>query len=171
MAALATGGAVRSEGATSFQRKVQVSGRLAAIAGTKPSVRHGQLLISSGLPSLDCVLGGGLAVGTLLLIEEDKYNIYSNLLFKYFLAEGIVCGHKLFIASAKEDPADILKELPSPLFDDSKKELNEDATAIKCKQESQEFMKIACRYQNLPKMETIFKIWVRHLFCLYQLFF
>lgn len=57
MAALATGGATPSDGATSFQRKVPASSRLAAIAGTRPSVRHGQLLLSSGLPSLDCVLG------------------------------------------------------------------------------------------------------------------
>ncbi|KAM7164344.1 elongator complex protein 4 isoform 4-T4 [Macrochelys suwanniensis] len=155
MAALATGGATPSDGATSFQRKVPASSRLAAIAGTRPSVRHGQLLLSSGLPSLDCVLGGGLAVGTLLLIEEDKYGIYSNLLFKYFLAEGIVCGHNLFVASAKEDPADILKELPAPLFDDGhKNQVDEKETAIKSKQESQESMKIAWRYQNLPKIEV-----------------
>uniref|UniRef100_A0A8C0J0Y3 Uncharacterized protein n=1 Tax=Chelonoidis abingdonii TaxID=106734 RepID=A0A8C0J0Y3_CHEAB len=57
MAALATGGGTPSDGATSFQRKVPARSRLAAIAGTRPSVRHGQLLLSSGLPSLDCVLG------------------------------------------------------------------------------------------------------------------
>nr|XP_032624409.1 elongator complex protein 4 isoform X1 [Chelonoidis abingdonii] len=155
MAALATGGGTPSDGATSFQRKVPARSRLAAIAGTRPSVRHGQLLLSSGLPSLDCVLGGGLAVGTLLLIEEDKYGIYSNLLFKYFLAEGIVCGHNLFVASAKEDPADILKELPAPLSDDAlKNQVDEKETAIKSKQESQESMKIAWRYQNLPRIEV-----------------
>lgn len=43
------------------------------------------------------------------LTEEDKYNIYSPLLFNYFLAEGIVSGHALLVASAKEDPADILQ--------------------------------------------------------------
>ncbi|XP_006128960.2 elongator complex protein 4 isoform X2 [Pelodiscus sinensis] len=155
MAALATGGATSSDGATSFQRKVPANSRLATIAGTRPSVRHGQLLLSSGLPSLDCVLGGGLAVGTLLLIGEDKYNIYSSLLFKYFLAEGIVCGHNLFVASAKEDPADILKELPAPILDDvHKKQLDEEESAVISKQDSRESMKIAWRYQNLPKMEV-----------------
>ncbi|XP_077674594.1 elongator complex protein 4 isoform X3 [Eretmochelys imbricata] len=121
------------------------------------------------------VTGGGLAVGTLLLIvanaryfrgnkqqhlsvrglEEDKYGIYSNLLLKYFLAEGVVCGHNLFVASAKEDPADILKELPAPLFDDvHKNQVEWKETAIKSKPESQESMKIAWRYQNLPKIEV-----------------
>ncbi|XP_058402170.1 elongator complex protein 4 isoform X1 [Diceros bicornis minor] len=104
---------------TSFQRRgPRASGsdgggsRLVSIAGTRPSVRNGQLLVSSGLPALDQLLGGGLAVGTLLLIEEDKYNIYSPLLFKYFLAEGIINGHTLLVASSKEDPADILQPGP-----------------------------------------------------------
>uniref|UniRef100_A0A8B9EDW6 Elongator complex protein 4 n=1 Tax=Anser cygnoides TaxID=8845 RepID=A0A8B9EDW6_ANSCY len=42
--------------------------------------------------------------------EEDKYGVYSNLLFKYFLAEGVVCGHDLFVASAMEPPDNILKQ-------------------------------------------------------------
>ncbi|NXW17240.1 ELP4 protein, partial [Circaetus pectoralis] len=46
----------------------------------------------------------------LVFTEEDKYGLYSNLLFKYFLAEGVVCGHDLFVASAKEHPDNILKE-------------------------------------------------------------
>ncbi|XP_059330037.1 elongator complex protein 4 isoform X2 [Ammospiza nelsoni] len=141
-------------GRTSFQRRPGAGPRPPALPGTRPSVRHGQLLLSSGLPSLDCVLGGGVAVGTLLLIEEDKYGLYSNLLFKYFLAEGIVCGHDLFVASAKEHPDNILKELPAPLLDDSyRKELGDEAAAVKC-EDSQDSMKIAWRYQNLPKMET-----------------
>ncbi|XP_007434229.2 elongator complex protein 4 [Python bivittatus] len=115
MADLATEGLARRERATtSFHRKVPDGGggRLAVLPGTRPSVRHGQLLLSSGVPSLDYVLGGGLAIGTILLIEEDAHGVYSNLLFKHFLAEGIVCGHNLFIASDKEEPGVILKGLP-----------------------------------------------------------
>nr|XP_056707911.1 elongator complex protein 4 [Euleptes europaea] len=158
-AALATGALPPPSGAaTSFHRKAPGGGggrgRWAALPGTRPSVRHGQLLLSSGLPSLDCVLGGGLAVGTLLLIEEDTYGIYSNILFKHFLAEGIVCGHNLFIASAKEEPADILKELPSPFLNTSVSAVEEEAAAMKGKQDSQESMKIAWRYQNIPKLEV-----------------
>lgn len=48
----AAGGA---RGCSSFQRRA--GPRLPALPGTRPSVRHGQLLLSSGLPSLDCVLG------------------------------------------------------------------------------------------------------------------
>ncbi|XP_034868408.1 elongator complex protein 4 [Mirounga leonina] len=146
---------------TSFQRKgPRASGtdsgcsRLVSIAGTRPSVRNGQLLVSTGLPALDQLLGGGLAVGTVLLIEEDKYNIYSSLLFKYFLAEGIINGHTLLVASAKEDPADILQELPAPLLDDNyKKDFDEDVCNPQTP-DSNIKMKIAWRYQLLPKIES-----------------
>ncbi|XP_029411024.1 elongator complex protein 4 isoform X3 [Nannospalax galili] len=146
-------------GITSFQRRGKAGGtdggpRLLSIAGTRPSLRNGQLLVSTGLPALDQLLGGGLAVGTVLLIE-DKFNIYSPLLFKYFLAEGVVNGHTLLIASAKENPANILQELPAPLLDyNCKKELGEDVHNPRTP-ESDDNMKIAWRYQLLPKMEQV----------------
>lgn len=48
---------------SSFQRRGKASGapgggpRLLSIAGTRPSVRNGQLLVSTGLPALDQLLG------------------------------------------------------------------------------------------------------------------
>ncbi|NXN96274.1 ELP4 protein, partial [Rhinopomastus cyanomelas] len=90
---------------------------------------------------------------TFVSTEEDKYNLYSNLLFKYFLAEGVVSGHDLFVASAKAHPDNILKELPAPLLGDTHKTEMEETTAVKS-EDSQDSMKIAWRYQNLPKMEA-----------------
>uniref|UniRef100_F7A8S6 Elongator complex protein 4 n=1 Tax=Monodelphis domestica TaxID=13616 RepID=F7A8S6_MONDO len=159
------GGGGGGDRGCSFLRKVSVPGsgggggggggaRLRSIAGTRPSVQNGQLLVSAGLPALDQLLGGGLAVGTLLLIEEDKYNIYSSLIFKYFLAEGIVCGHTLLVASAKEDPGDILQELPEPLHDDNYKKVLDEGRSHKSQEEPEISMKIAWRYQNLPQMEA-----------------
>lgn len=43
------------------------------------------------------------------LSEEDKYGSYSRMILKYFLAEGVVCGHELFIASAQDHPEDVLQ--------------------------------------------------------------
>ncbi|KAM3919991.1 elongator complex protein 4 isoform 2-T2 [Leptodactylus fuscus] len=136
---------------TSFRRKVR--GKLPALRGTRPSVHNGQLLVSTGVPSLDHILGGGLAVGTLLLIEEDTYSTYSNLLLKYFLAEGIVSGHEVFVASASETPHKIFKDLPAPLTDEippqDKKVVTEGPAT------GEDAMKIAWRYQNLPKIESL----------------
>ena len=42
------------------------------------------------------------------LSEEDRYNSYSSMVLKYFMAEGVLCGHELFLASAQDHPDDIL---------------------------------------------------------------
>nr|AGD98726.1 elongation protein 4-like protein [Callorhinchus milii] len=128
----------------------------ASLPGTRASVHNGQLLVSTGVPSLDYMLGGGLAVGTLLLIEEDKYESYSWMLLKYFLAEGVVCGHSLYIASARDHPEDIIQELPAPLLDDvAQSTLEEESGNVNSfATASQNSMKIAWRYQNLPKVQT-----------------
>ncbi|MGH0133236.1 UNVERIFIED_CONTAM: hypothetical protein FKN15_005613 [Acipenser sinensis] len=128
--------------ATSFQKKSR--SKLVSIPGTRPSVQNGQLLVSTGVTSLDYV------------IEEDKYDSYSRMLLKYFLAEGVVCGHSLFIASSRDHPGDILQELPAPLLDEiSNTEVEKElAKAGDSSRETQDSMKIAWRYQNLPKVQT-----------------
>ncbi|XP_018618653.1 elongator complex protein 4 isoform X1 [Scleropages formosus] len=137
---------------TSFQKKSR--GKLVSIPGTRPSVQNGQLLVSTGVTSLDYVIGGGLAVGTLLLIEEDKYDSYSRMLLKYFLAEGVVCGHSLFLGSARDPPEEILQELPAPVLDDIGCAAGDEGQAKLCDSEGEDSMKIAWRYQNFPKVQT-----------------
>lgn len=41
--------------------------------------------------------------------EEDRYDSYSRMILKYFLAEGVVCRHELFVAAAQDDPDEILQ--------------------------------------------------------------
>lgn len=53
-------------------------------------------------------IGGGIVIGTCLLIDEDQYNTYTKLLLKYYLAEGVTNSHKIFLASADESPDKIL---------------------------------------------------------------
>ncbi|KAM3877185.1 elongator complex protein 4 [Diretmus argenteus] len=138
---------------TSFQKKTR--SKLVSIPGTRPSVQNGQLIVSTGVTSLDYLIGGGLAVGTLLLIEEDRYGSYSRMILKYFLAEGVVCQHELFVASAQDNPDDILQELPSPILDDIAIHKPVERQILSCgPQDSQDAMKIAWRYQNLPKVQT-----------------
>uniref|UniRef100_A0A8C1RS23 Elongator complex protein 4 n=1 Tax=Cyprinus carpio TaxID=7962 RepID=A0A8C1RS23_CYPCA len=137
---------------TSFQKKTR--SKLVSIPGTRPSVQNGQLLVSSGVSSLDYVIGGGLAVGTLLLVEEDHYDSYSRMLLKYFLAEGVVCGHELFLASARDHPDDIMQELPSPIVDDVAGMKISEGQSQPSDPENPDTMKIAWRYQNQPKVQT-----------------
>ncbi|KAK1798620.1 hypothetical protein P4O66_006914 [Electrophorus voltai] len=162
-----------SNNATSFQKKTR--SKLVSIPGTRPSVQNGQLIVSTGVTSLDYVIGGGLAVGTLLLIEEDQSDSYSQMLLRYFLAEGVVCGHELFLASAQDHPENIMqcmifrssirnvvvktsfleaKMLPSPILDDNVSTDQGDRPPTPLHLHDPDAMKIAWRYQNLPKFQT-----------------
>ncbi|KAK3745864.1 hypothetical protein QZH41_013222 [Actinostola sp. cb2023] len=132
--------------ATSFKKKTG-RGRAVFIPGTRPSIHNNQLLVSTGIPSMDAVFGGGVAVGTVLLIEEDNYGCYARQIMKYFLAEGVVSGHGLFLASADIDPHHILKDLPHPLVDEASEEPPSDSPS------HDDPMKIAWRYQQKSKVQ------------------
>lgn len=115
------------------------------IPGTKPSIQNAQLLVSTGVPTLDHVIGGGLPIGSILLIEEDTYGNYANIMLKYFIAEGIVVSHDSFIASRDTKPLQFLSEIPKVATDSS--------TANKSESKEDE-MQIAWRYQNLKIVDT-----------------
>lgn len=53
-------------------------------------------------------LGGGLPIGSILLIEEDKIGRYAKCLSKLFLAEGIVHKHALFLANLDQNPQEMV---------------------------------------------------------------
>ncbi|XP_055625417.1 elongator complex protein 4 [Toxorhynchites rutilus septentrionalis] len=117
----------------------------ASIKGTRASLHGGQPLLSSGNPSLDHIFGGGFPIGSIIAIEEDKYANYSRVLTKYFLSEGLVNGHSIFVSSWEEDPAQLMKKLPTPV---------EDAEAQKKpKDDTPEEMRIAFRYNNLSVVD------------------
>ncbi|XP_077294088.1 elongator complex protein 4 [Arctopsyche grandis] len=117
------------------------------IPGTKTSLQNSQLLVSSGIPSLDHVIGGGISVGSVFLIEEDDFAKYSNVMFKYYLSEGIVCNHKLLLATLDNDPEKLLCELPSPTN-------METETTSKPDNEMEHDMKIAWRYNDLTPVQS-----------------
>lgn len=59
------------------------------------------------LPNLP-VSGGGLPIGSVLLIEEDKFVTYSKALARYFLAEGTVHKHELFVVNLDDEPQEFV---------------------------------------------------------------
>ncbi|XP_023218826.1 elongator complex protein 4-like [Centruroides sculpturatus] len=140
-----------NRGISSFQKKVN---QIKEIPGTKLSLQNMQLIVSTGVPTLDYFLGGGLTVGTILLIEEDKYGRYAKLLMKHFLAEGVTNNHSILLASGDESPKKILEDLPSLITQ------KKDSNASESVYENE--MKIAWRYQNLPQFG---KSSTGHQFC------
>ncbi len=67
--------------------------------GTRAGL-HSQTLISTGLADLDRILGGGLPLGTILVLLDDSYSLHGSTLLRYFAAEGVVCGHRVLWAGA-----------------------------------------------------------------------
>jgi elongator complex protein 4 len=143
---------------TSFRKKT--SSKSSHPMGTRPSLHNAQLLISTGVPSMDTLIGGGLPVGATLLIEEDVYQMYSQLLMKYFIAEGVMCGHDIMICGPSADD-NIIEDLPAATGIDKDhimpllEEEEESGTTE---------MKIAWRYQDLPKVTTSFSNQFGHHF-------
>ncbi|XP_014355753.2 elongator complex protein 4 [Papilio machaon] len=116
-----------------------------SIRGTK--LKNNLPFISSGIPSLDHIIGGGLPSGAIFAVEEDVLGSYSRVLTKYYLAEGVTSEHALFIASADEDPKIIVNELPQPCVDLPKEVAPKEGNIE---------MKIAWRYEGLGQVESSF---------------
>ena len=80
-------------------------------SGSRISIINGQTLTSSGVASLDELIGGGIPMGKIMLIKSDRYTGYGNLLLKYFLAQGIAHQQIVSLSSLDEKPESIFEGL------------------------------------------------------------
>lgn len=108
-------------------------------SGTRLNSTGTLLLTSTGLPSLDNFIGGGLPIGSLLLLYEDPTGNLSDSIVRCFLSEGIYNKQDLCVISMRNDPCENL-----PVKEET----------ISIEQTEQEKMKIAWRYENLSQLET-----------------
>ncbi|KAJ1915327.1 Elongator subunit elp4 [Mycoemilia scoparia] len=119
------------------------------------SPHKAQVLTSTGIPSLDDVLGGGLPVGSILLVKEDRQSEYSRTVLSYFLSQGIASEHKILVASADGEPeTSLLSKLPCWAKDDDNKEKNNTKKVEGGNSQGANDLKIAWRYKNLPNAES-----------------
>ncbi|XP_071041498.1 elongator complex protein 4 isoform X2 [Parasteatoda tepidariorum] len=133
---------------TSFRKK---GADIKSIPGTRVSTHNAQLLTSTGLSTLDFFIGGGLPVGTICLIEEDKHDIASKTIMKYFLSEAVIQNHKVFLSSGGRTTSEkLLKELPAAKTIEVKHQSNDKKFA------PDEVMKIAIQYQNQPPVQDAY---------------
>ncbi|XP_037076527.1 elongator complex protein 4-like [Pollicipes pollicipes] len=126
---------------TSFQKCGDHAPR---VMGTKPSLHSGQTIISCGIPSLDHIMDGGIPLGSLVVIEEDRFGDYARLLLSYFMSEGVCNRHPLLVSSLDADPRSMTLELPSPTDPTVSASLPSASPA-------DQRMTIAWRYQGLPQ--------------------
>ncbi|KAI8326096.1 PAXNEB-domain-containing protein [Martensiomyces pterosporus] len=139
---------------SSFRKRVPAT-QAKPPPATKLNPHSAQLLVSTGVPSLDDVLGGGLPVGGVLLIEQDRQTGYSSTLLSYFASQAVAAGHRLCIVNADHE-IDLKSQLPgwaSAVRGSAEKRKAEEESAEKSKGKG-DAMKIAWRYQNLPKVDN-----------------
>eukprot|EP00347_Sterkiella_histriomuscorum_P018973 403343453 len=67
--------------------------------GVRPFANQ-QYCLSTGNPSLDSLIGGGLPIGSIVLLLEDSFSHYHAHFVKNYLGEGVVNEHKCFIVDA-----------------------------------------------------------------------
>ena len=89
------------------------------IPGTHSSSYNSLLLTSTGIPSFDSILGGGIPIGSVLLVEEDLNNRFSKLTLKYFIAEGIACGHGVCAVKEVAGSESLKDDLPKLIKKDN----------------------------------------------------
>lgn len=85
---------------------------------------NGTVFVSSGIPDLDQILGGGFLLGSLIMVMEDTEAPHHMILLRNFMSQGLVHNQPLLYASPSKDPRSFLGTLPSPLLskDDNSRE-------------------------------------------------
>ena len=133
---------------SSFKRKTGIKNEVPI--GTRPSPSSpSTFLTSTGIPSLDDILGGGLPLScSALTLAPDLHSAYGDLVHNYFLAQGLAVGHNILLVG--EDPLRVFDDCmwtpPSFVTEQDKKELEAD--------EQEEKIKIAWRYESMKQFQT-----------------
>uniref|UniRef100_A0A915PX11 Elongator complex protein 4 n=1 Tax=Setaria digitata TaxID=48799 RepID=A0A915PX11_9BILA len=117
------------------------------ISGTTVRSRYPE--ISVGCAAVDTLIGGGIPLSSVYIIDENKSRAYAPVLSKYFIAEGICCHHSLFVASTSRNPREFLDNLPDRVNDPQENPLRSDALETE-----DSTMKIAWRYSTVPKVNS-----------------
>ncbi|PIL31614.1 hypothetical protein GSI_06316 [Ganoderma sinense ZZ0214-1] len=89
---------------SAFKRRT-TSKQPAPPPGTRPSPGSPATIITStGIPSLDDILGGGLPLScSLLVLARDAYSAYGELVLKYYASQGLASGQCVCIVDARPD--------------------------------------------------------------------
>ncbi|TGZ61414.1 hypothetical protein CRM22_008004 [Opisthorchis felineus] len=111
--------------------------------GGKFSAKYSAFFTSTGIPTLDFLIGGGVAAGSIVLIDSDFHGTYTNQLIQLFVAESIASGHSLFYA-AKNSLTSVISTLPDVA---EESELRNNAT-------DKSDLRIAWRYKTVGNSEN-----------------
>jgi len=134
---------------TSFKRKTTGRATLPNYPGTRISPGSNlSLITSTGISSLDDILGGGLPLScSLVFAAPDIHSAYGELVQKYFVAQGLGSGHRICIVGQKmaEFVGDVMWVSKSQVWNVPESEEEEDQS---------EKVKIAWRYEKMKQFKT-----------------
>lgn len=130
--------------------------------GTRPSPALSSTLITStGLPSLDDVLGGGLPLScSFLALAPDAHSAYGELVVRYFAAQGLASGQRVCVVEGAEGTEDgrrwaegcmWMPGVNAGVREGGEKDDDEEGGG---KEEDEEKVKIAWRYEGMRKFQT-----------------
>jgi elongator complex protein 4 len=148
---------------SSFKRKIPSSAP-PPLPGTKPSPGHvGTVLTSSGIASLDDLLGGGLPLGcNMTVLAPEPRSAYGSLVVKYAIAQGLASGQKVIVVDGQPDQ--IVREcmwLPKigasvggEVAEKSKYKGEDEDKGEEGGEGEQDKIKIAWRYEGMKQFRT-----------------
>lgn len=141
---------------SSFKRKNPAKIKAISYTGTRVSAASSSTInVSTGISSLDDLLGGGLPLScTLVVAAPDLHSSYGQLVQKYYAAEGLASGHRVCIFDS--DPEAFIKD--AMWYPKSMLQQKDDLKALVSDEEedgpSNEKVKIAWRYEQMKQFQT-----------------
>jgi elongator complex protein 4 len=111
-------------------------------SGSRLSTSAPVLLVSTGIPSLDTCLNGGIPVGSVTILKQDEHTSYSRVILSHFMAQGVASNQSLTVVSSFPTPQEIVEHLPSESLLDQK------PTQTAENEKPTSDLKIAWRYQS-----------------------
>ncbi|VAI81181.1 unnamed protein product [Triticum turgidum subsp. durum] len=115
-AAAGTGG--QTLGRSSFSRAASSKTASSSSSPTASGVKlgpNGAAFVSSGIPDLDRILGGGFLLGSVVMVMEDSDAPHHLLLLRAFMSQGVVHKQPLLFAAPMKEPRSFLGALPAPV--------------------------------------------------------
>jgi elongator complex protein 4 len=110
------------------------------------------IITSTGIPSLDDILGGGLPLScSMLIAAPDLHSSYGDLVQKYFIAQGLSCEHKVCVVD--QDAQEFVKDLIWTPRSRIVAPTDEEDDGNGAENGSQK-IKIAWRYEQMKQFQT-----------------
>jgi elongator complex protein 4 len=139
---------------SSFKRKANARQTNTLLGTRKLQTASSTVVTSTGIPSLDDILGGGLPLSCLLVtLAPDPHSSYAQLVQKYFTAQGLVSGQDVLIVA--EDGRSFAQEcMWMPASQSSASTVSYQGDPELENESTKEKIVIAWRYEKLKQFQT-----------------